>query len=216
MTVSSLSSSSLMTLLGMNTTSGSTYNANGSSSVDPTTQAILDAVAKASGSTTGTTTSGNGVSISTDAKLAAADATDNAKDFGALTTEVRTELDSGKADMTTMSGRALSAIILNQSKNFSSSEIAAAKHELNGRSREDFTLLAGGGNVMGGLSAYNTQLVSQYDSMSDEERQARGWTPAMRSSAQAFVTASQSTTTTSLFDQINQADSSNSTGPFGY
>jgi hypothetical protein len=73
---------------------------------------------------------------------------------------------------------------------------------------------SGNGNAVGGLAAYDRQLVSQYDSMSDEERQARGWTKSMRDSAQSFVDTSQNTTT-SLFDVLNQDDSSNTSG-FGF
>lgn len=194
--------SSLPSPFGTGASGASAYSS-GNAKVSATTQAILDAVAKATGGTTSSAASGNGVSISTDAKLAAADAADNVRDFGELTTEVRAELDKGDADVTEMSGRALAAIVLNRSNNFSRTEIAAAKKELDGRTREDFALLAGGGNVLGGLSAYNQQLVSQYDSMSDEEREARGWTPAMRASAEAFVNSSQNIIT-SLFDQLNQ------------
>lgn len=200
MTISPLSSSSLMSLLGTTSSTGSTYGY-GTSDVSATTQAILDQISRA----TGATSSSNGVSISTDARLAAAEAADNAKDFSVLATEVRQELDHGTTPMTGMSGRALAAVVLNQGNAFSSTEIAAAKQELDSRTRQDFTLTAGSGGT-GGLAAYDQQLVSQYDATSDEEREARGWTKAMRDSAASFVTTSQATTT-SLFDAIDAADS---------
>ena len=100
-----------------------------------------------------------------------------------------------------MSGRALATIILNRISDFSRAEIAAAKQELNSRSRQDFTALAGSG-ALGGLGAYNQQLMSRYDAMSPEEREARGWTAAMRDSAGAFVTAT-TQSGSSLFELLH-------------
>ncbi len=172
------------------------------------TQAVRAALAKATAATTApapATSSGNGVTISAAARLAAATAADKSKDFNALATEVRNALDDKSADLTEMSGRALAAIMLDRNGQFTRTEIAAAKSELTGRTREDFTVLATGSSALGGLGAYNQQLVSQYDAMSDEEREARGWTPALRNSAAAFIQGSQ--TASSLFDAIDQVDS---------
>ena len=89
-----------MTISSLFGTIGSAASAYGGiTSANPATQTILDAVAKATGATTGGAT-GNGVTISTDAKLAAAEAADKGKDFTALTAEVRQTLDKGDADMT--------------------------------------------------------------------------------------------------------------------
>lgn len=176
----------------------------GSGSASSATSSLFDAVTQATGGSISTTAtpSANGVSISTNAKLAAAAAADNAKDFTALAGEVRKALDDGNADLSEMSGRALATIILNRDGQFSRSELASAKAELAGRARDDFTALARGGASLSAISAYNQQLVSQYDAMSAEEREARGWTQQIHDSAQAFVSGSQNML--SLFDMLDE------------
>jgi hypothetical protein len=207
------------------------YGASVDSSVTATTQAALDAAAKAATTTTPGATTGSGVSISIAAKIAAAEKTDNAKDFTALAKDVRSTLDAqyaaaktagqgsgsgARADLSEASGRALAAIILDKTGQFSGTEIAAAKVELKTRGTSDFSSAMRGGSAMTGLAAYNRQLVSNYDSMSQEERDARGWTAGLRSGAEAFVDATSTGAggTSSLFELINDTDddSSSSTG----
>jgi hypothetical protein len=206
---------SLMSLI----TTGSSQTSSSSSASASTAAAIKAAIAASTASTTTTTSSGsgsgNGVTISAAAKIAAAEVTDNAKDFATLTGDVRKTLDaqyaadktagktSSTPDIGEFSGRALAAVALNRDGDFSSKEVAAAKAELRTRTREQFSSLVGNSMSLGGMAAYNQQLVSQYDSMSSEEREALGWTDKIRSSAASFVgTSSQP----SLFDQLGDID----------
>jgi hypothetical protein len=188
--------------------------------------AIAAAQAQPSVAQVASTTSSNGVSISPAAKIAAAEQADNKKDFTALSNEVRSTLDAQyaaaksakttpKPDLSQMSGRALAAIILNKTAGFSSSEIAAARKELGNRTRADFASAISGGASLSALTVYNQQIVSQYDAMTQEERDARGWTDKLRSSAAAFTTAmANGSAASSLFDILG--DNSNSDGTATY
>jgi hypothetical protein len=163
-------------------------------------QATIDAATNGSQTTAASTSSpADGVSISNAAKIAAAEQQDNAKDFATLTQQVRQTLDtqyaadkadktSNAPDLSLMSGRALAAIALNKAGNFSAREMAAAKKELNERARIELAAALKSGNAMGALVSYNQQLVSDYDGMTQEERDARGWTDKTRSTAESFIT----------------------------
>ena len=213
---------SLITSGYSSSTTGSSASTSASTSASATTAAALQAlIASKSGATAaaGATGSASGVSISLAAKIAAAEATDNAKDFSKLTSDVRATLDAqyaadktaGKAsstpDIAEYSGRALAAMALNRGGDFSGKEVAAAKAELRERTREQFTSAVGGSNMLSSLATYNQQLVSKYDAMSSEEREALGWTDKVRASAASFVgTSSQP----SLFDQLGDIGTSSS------
>jgi len=156
---------------------------------------------------TGDSSSG-GATISLQARIAAAEAADNAKDFSKLESDVRSDLDaqyaaaktkgtSATPDLSEMSGRALAAIVLNKSGSFSRAEVQAAHQEMNGRAR---TAMVGGGLNASGIAAYSQQLLADYKDMSDEERQARGLTPDVIKNATAM--AQQTSGPPSLFDLI--------------
>ena len=158
---------------------------------------------------TDTGSSDNGVSISSDAQAAAAEADDNQKDFTDLANEVRSSLDTlyaaektaGKpqtANFANLSGRALSAVVLNQGKQFTPTEQHQAKAALDQQTRESFASATQGGMSMSSLASYSHSLVTQYDAMSPEERQARGWTESFRDNAAKVVTEG----SLSLFDQV--------------
>jgi len=179
-------------------------------------QAAIDAATKDSESTTSRSSSpSSGVSISHAAKIAAAEQADNARDFTALSQAVRQTLDTQYAadeankagsapDLGLMSGRALAAIALNKTGGFSTREMALAKKELNERVRVELAEALKSGNAMDALVSYNQQLVADYDGMTQEERDARGWTDKTRSTAEAFITTVQGTENTpSLFDLLN-------------
>jgi hypothetical protein len=187
------------------------------------------ALAKIEGAATGATTTAtgtasddNGVSISDSAQAASSEAEDNAKDFSDLAGEIRSSLDTlykaesdaGKpqtANFANLSGRALSAVVLNQGKQFTPAEQRQAKAALDQQTRQDFVSATQGGMSMSSLSSYSQSLVTQYDAMSPEERQARGWTQSFRDNAAKVV----SNGSLSLFDQIDST--SNSTGAsFGF
>lgn len=163
------------------------------------------------------------VSISAEA-IAAAEKADNAKDLNTLSAAIRQVLDSqyaaakasgsdGKANLSDMSGRALAVVALNKTGAFSRTEMAAAKRELNERTRAELTTALKSGNALTALADYNEQLVTAYDGMSQEERDARGWTADVRAKAEAFVTAVNGTDTTpSLFALLeSDGDSSRTT-----
>lgn len=200
---------SLMSLIstGLSQSLGQSSGSSATSASDGVTLALQKLIASKGGGTTAT--SSNGVNISASAKIAAAEAADNAKDFATLTSDVRATLDAqykdgGKTpDLSEMSGRALAAIALNRGKDFSTKEVAAAKAELGARTRNEFTASIGGSATMSGLAAYNQMLVSQYDSMSTEEREALGWTDKVRASAASFVGSNGQA---SLFDQLGNID----------
>jgi hypothetical protein len=204
---------SLLSLLN-GTQSSQTYNSSGLSAA---AQKVLAAAKSTAAATTTSTTSQTGsttsdVSISADALAAAQAKEDNGKDFTTLSGEVRAALDAqygaakaagkkGSAPgLSALSGRAVAAIALNRTGAFSRSEVMAAKSELRTRTQEDFarSAMASGGGASG-IAAYSSQLVSQFDAMSDEEREARGWTDSMRASASAFV---QKSSTPSLWDKL--------------
>jgi hypothetical protein len=171
--------------------------------------------------TTATSADDNSVSISPNAQAAAAEADDNATDFTDLANTVRSSLDTlyaaekaaGKtqtANFSQLSGRALSAVVLNQGKQFTPAEQHAAKTALDQQTRNDFASAISGGMSMSSLSSYSQSLVTQYDAMSPEERQARGWTPQFRDNAAKVVTEG----SLSLFSQVDSSDSSSSA--FGF
>jgi len=151
-----------------------------------------------------------GVSISANAQAAAAEADDNKKDFADLAKEIRTSLDTlyaaeksaGKpqaANFANLSGRALSAVVLNQGNQFTPAEQHQAKAALDQQTRAAFVSATQGGMSMSSLSGYSRSLVTQYDAMSPEERKARGWTQSFRDNAAKVVSEG----SLSLFDQID-------------
>lgn len=157
----------------------------------------------------------NGVSISSDAQAAASEADDNSKDFTDLANEVRSSLDTlyaaektaGKpqtANFANLSGRALSAVVLNQGNQFTPAEQRQAKSALDQQTRDTFASATAGGMSMSSLASYSQSLVTQYDAMSPEERQARGWTDSFRNNAAKVVSEG----SLSLFDQIDSSASS--------
>jgi hypothetical protein len=202
-----------MTLLPqLSTSKQSAYTYTGSA-ITAAAQQVIDA-AKAK-SDAGSVSTSSGVSISIDAIRAAAEKADNGKDFATLSQEIRTTLDSQYAaaraaganpapDLNAMSGRALSAIALNKTGAFSHSEMLAARTELRQRALDELTTALKSGNALDALTAYNEQLMTDYDGMSQEERDARGWTADVRASAEKFVTAVKGNDgTPSLFDMLN-------------
>ena len=79
----------------------------------------------------------------------------------------------------------------------SSMDLSAAKAALQSREREGATGAIHGGS----FAAYSQTRVTQYDALSSEERQARGWSERTRDAA-ATRAAQTSGTMPSLFDQM--------------
>lgn len=207
---------SLLSLLN-GAQSSQTYVSTGLSAAAQKVLATARKAASTSASATQTASSqSEDVSISPEALAAAQAKEDNAKDFATLSAQVRAALDAQYAkanatgnatvksdatpDLSAPSGRAVAAIALNKTGAFSRSEVQAAKAEMRSRIQEDF---ANAAMSSGGVAAYSSQLVSQYDAMSHEEREARGWTESTRASASAFA---QKATTPSLWDKLASDD----------
>lgn len=193
--------------------SGNSSSQSGASYMNPTYSAALAKIeANASGAASALptdTSDDTGVSISADAQAAAAEAADNKRDFTDLANEIRSSLDTlyaaekaaGKpqsANFANLSGRALSAVVLNQGNQFTPDEQRQAKAALDQQTRDAFKAAVQGGMSMSSLSSYSQSLVAQYDAMSPEERQARGWTESFRDNAAKVVSQG----SLSLFDQI--------------
>lgn len=179
----------------------------GSSSVSATIEAAL---AKAKEGDKGSTAdAASSASISAAAQLAAAEKADGAKDFAALTTETRAALDTqyaagaSRPDLSKLSGRALAAIALNRSHDFTAAEVTAARAELKGREKATLLSAISGGMNIASLASYGKSLATAYDGMSAEEREARGWTDRTRSSFAAMADTSK---VNSLFDALRQQD----------
>lgn len=123
------------------------------------------------------------------------------KDFVTVAKDVRTTLDTqaqdaiqngrelvyepGRktgqlVDFSTMDGRALSAIALNQNNLFSLQEVQAAKKELNSRTRNSISSAMKQSQLNGDPSQFSLGVLQSYSAMSDEERLAVEWTPAFR------------------------------------
>jgi len=163
-----------------------------SSSTSPQVAQAMQVLTKAQEKANATTTSAAGqstVSITIDAKRAAAAKEDAGKDATVLATDLRKSFDAqykkaGKknsADLTALSGRALSVVALNEGGQFSKGEIAAAKQELRARDRNSaLAMLASGPLTSTSLKSYTTNLLAARDTMSAEERQLRANDPSLR------------------------------------
>ena len=116
------------------------------------------------------------------------------KDVGGVASDVRTVLDkqyasatgegmatdenSGTIDFSKFDGRSLAAVALNKCDQFSEHEIAQAADEVRTRNRDSVSSTYAGAKGSDS-SAFGKSLITQYAAMSDEERQAAGWTPAL-------------------------------------
>lgn len=158
--------------------------------------------------------------------IAAAEKADNAKTLDTLSAAIRQLLDAqyaaakasksdAKSDFSEMSGRALAVVALNRTGAFSRTEMATAKRELRDRTLAELNTSLKSGNALSALADYNEKLVAAYDAMSQEERDARGWTADVREKAEAFVAAVKGTDTMpSLFAMLEGEDSGAATSLF--
>jgi len=101
------------------------------------------------------------------------------KQYASATGEgMATGPDDGKIDFSKFDDRSLAAVALNKGDQFSEHEIAQAAAQVKARNRDSvsstFKSTQGGDS-----SAFGKSLITQYAAMSDEERQAAGWTPAL-------------------------------------
>jgi hypothetical protein len=167
-------------------------SASTSSSLSPQLAQALQTVAqknaaKATGAVGGSSGSSS-VSITLEAKRAAAAKADADKSPTALAGELRASLNGqyktgGKnsADLTVLSGRALATIALNESNQFSRAEIAAAKLELRARDRQSaLAAISSGPLTSTSLSTYMRDMIATRSLMSSEEQQLREANPNLR------------------------------------
>lgn len=104
---------------------------------------------------------------------------DSARKFGQL------------VDFSSFDNRSLSAIALNQDQKFSNQETYAAKKELDSRTRASILSSLKQSQQTGDPSQLSLGILQSYSAMSDEERQASGWTPAFRDNVlQSYKTTS--------------------------
>jgi hypothetical protein len=116
------------------------------------------------------------------------------RDINAVATDVRSVLDKqyasatgegmatgpddGTIDFSKFDDRSLAAVALNKGGKFSEHEIAQAATEVKTRNRDSIS--SSYKSTQGSdASAFGKSLITQYAAMSDEERQASGWTPAL-------------------------------------
>lgn len=115
------------------------------------------------------------------------------RDFGKVAGDVRTALDkqyelafapeaakdgqSGEIDFRRFDDRSLSAIALNKDEQFSAHEIAQAKAEI--RQRDSDAIKASYSSTSEDEGGFGKAMITRYASMTTEERQAAGWTPAV-------------------------------------
>jgi hypothetical protein len=116
------------------------------------------------------------------------------RDINAVASDVRSVLDkqyasatgdgmatddsSGTIDFSKFDDRSLAAVALNKGGQFSDHEVAQAAEEVRTRNRDSVSS-AYKSTQGSDSSAFGKSLITQYTAMSDEERQAAGWTPAL-------------------------------------
>jgi hypothetical protein len=89
-----------------------------------------------------------------------------------------TSPDDGEIDFSKFDDRSLAAVALNKGDQFSEHEITQAEAEVKARNRDSVSS-AYASTKGSDSSAFGKSLITQYTAMSDEERQAAGWTPAL-------------------------------------
>lgn len=115
-------------------------------------------------------------------------------------------------DLSDLSSRTLSAIVLNEGDQFSADEIKAAQSTM--RTKSSATLMAGlkAAGQSGDPTAFSQNVIAAFSSLSVEERQAAGWSDQLYEAAMANYTTSSKLA--QMFDQLSAASSSNKSGSF--
>lgn len=86
---------------------------------------------------------------------------------------------TGTIDFSKFDDRSLAAVALNKGGVFSDHEVALAGAEVKTRNRDLVATRYASTSTSSDPSAFGKSIITQYASMSDEERQASGWTPAL-------------------------------------
>jgi lipoprotein-anchoring transpeptidase ErfK/SrfK len=155
------------------------------------------------------------------ARMKAAEQDDVVRDFGDVASAARTELDrqaeaaaaKGRdlifnsarrvgemVNFSDFDNRSLSAIALNEGKQFSGEEVRAAKLELDQRTRQTLLTAFEQAGSTSDPASFSLGLLYSYQSMSAEERQAMNFTTDLRDMA-----VSQYQTTSSVISMLQQA-----------
>lgn len=108
-------------------------------------------------------------------------------------------------DLSGLSSRSLSAIVLDEEGQFTSQEIAAAKSQL--RTKSSAVLMAGlkSASQSGDPTAFSQNVIAAFSSLSAEERQAAGWSDQLYEAAVANYS-----TSNKLLEMFNQLSASGS------
>ncbi|CAN5545612.1 hypothetical protein BH10PSE4_BH10PSE4_45080 [soil metagenome] len=112
------------------------------------------------------------------------------RQYAAATGEgMATGPDDGTIDFSKFDDRSLAAVALDKGDQFSEHEVAQAAAEVKTRNRDSVS--SSYASTKGSdSSAFGKTLITQYTAMSDEERQASGWTPALYDKMVAMQTLS--------------------------
>lgn len=110
-------------------------------------------------------------------------------------------------DLSALSSRSLSAIVLDEEGQFTSQEVAAAKSQL--RTKSSSVLMAGlkSASQSTDPTAFSQNVISAFSSLSPEERQAAGWSDKLYEAAVANYSSSNKLL--QMFNQLSAGGSSN-------
>jgi len=113
-------------------------------------------------------------------------------------------------DLSGLSSRSLSAIVLDQEGQFTSQEVAAAKSQL--RTKSSSVLMAGlkSASQSTDPTAFSQNVISAFSSLSAEEREAAGWSDKLYEAAVANYSTSNKLL--EMFNQLSAGSSSSNTG----
>ncbi|KFL31902.1 hypothetical protein JP75_05725 [Devosia riboflavina] len=113
-------------------------------------------------------------------------------------------------DLSGLSSRSLSAIVLDKEGQFTSQEVAAAKSQL--RTKSSSVLMAGlkSASQSTDPTAFSQNVISAFSSLSAEERQAAGWSDQLYEAAVANYSTSNKLL--EMFNQLSAGSSSSNTG----
>ena len=113
-------------------------------------------------------------------------------------------------DLSGLSSRSLSAIVLDKEGQFTSQEVAAAKSQL--RTKSSSVLMAGlkSASQSSDPTAFSQNVISAFSSLSAEERQAAGWSDQLYEAAVANYSTSNKLL--EMFNQLSASNGSSNTG----
>ncbi|MBO9587354.1 hypothetical protein [Devosia sp.] len=113
-------------------------------------------------------------------------------------------------DLSGLSSRSLSAIVLDKEGQFTSQEVAAAKSQL--RTKSSSVLMAGlkSASQSSDPTAFSQNVISAFSSLSAEERQAAGWSDQLYEAAVANYSTSNKLL--EMFNQLSAGSSSSNSG----